>query len=167
MWPWCGADNFIRLRLQQLQLHLCLTYIVCPCPVNSIWSPLAWRQWWNHIGDDTALCGITSAMIRRQPDHLNCPSPYPFPPFNHFPFQSDPFRTVTMRPCLCYLPASTPGKADKSARVLWVAVQVPQYMVLRKASSDTTAETSNQFTDGGGSRHSTGLYTYETLSNKR
>ena len=59
-------------------------------PVSSIWSPLTRRRWWNHIGDDTALGGITSAMIRRQPDHLNCPSSYPFSPFSPFPFQSNP-----------------------------------------------------------------------------
>ena len=39
--------------------------------VNSIWSPLTRRRWWNHIGDDKALGGITTAMIRRQPDHFN------------------------------------------------------------------------------------------------
>ena len=48
-------------------------------------------------------------------------------------------------------------------------MQVPQYMVLRNTSSDTTAETRNvnQFIDEGGSRHSIGLYSYETVSNKR
>ena len=58
--------------------------------MSSIWSPLTRRRWWNHIGDDTALGGITSEMIRRQPDHLNCPSSYPFSPFSPFPFQSNP-----------------------------------------------------------------------------
>ena len=46
--------------------------------VNSIWSPLTRRRWWNGMGDDTAFCGITSTMIRCQPDHPNSPSPYPF-----------------------------------------------------------------------------------------
>ena len=58
--------------------------------VSSIWSPLTRRRWWNPIGDDTALGGITSAVIRRQPDHLNWPSSYPFSPFSPFPFQSNP-----------------------------------------------------------------------------
>ena len=42
-------------------------------------------------------------------------------------------------------------------------------MLLRNTSSDTTAETRNvnQFIDEGGSRHSIGLYSYETVSNKR
>ena len=74
-------------------------------PVSSIWSPLTRRRWWNHIGDDTALGGITSAMIRRQPDHLNCPSPCPFPPSNPFPFKSS------------LLPARSPRAA---ARQTWL-----------------------------------------------
>ena len=130
--------------------------------VNSIWSLLVRRRWWNHIGDDTVLCGIKSAMIRRQLDHLKCPSPYPFPPFNPFPFQSDLLRTVARRmralggrqamPCFqpcAALPASSPGKADKSVRVLLVGVQVPQFTVLRNTSSDTTA-TSSQTVVGRG-----------------
>ena len=115
--------------------------------VNSIWSPLTRRRWWNHIDDDTALCGITSAMIRRQPDHLTCPSPHPVTPSNSFAFQSDLLRTATRRMGeLCgrqanpALPASSPGIQERACFGLAAGVQVPQSMVLRNTSSDTTAE---------------------------
>ena len=95
--------------------------------VSSIWSPLTRRRWWNHIGDDTALGGITSAMIRRQPDHLNCPSSYPFSPFSPFPFQSNPLarlrgavpvRSTQVRPLpsLCCFGPSSPGKEDRPGK---------------------------------------------------
>jgi len=90
--------------------------------VSSIWSPLTRRRWWNHIGDDTALCGITSAMIRRQPDHLNCP--FPCPPFIPSPLKPTPLASPhpacpwamckqdkQVRPCLCYSASKQPRQA--------------------------------------------------------
>ena len=74
--------------------------------MSSIWSPLTRRRWWNHIGDDTALCGITSAMIRRQPDHLNCPSPYPFPLSSLPPSNPIPSRGCEANGVMCGRQAS-------------------------------------------------------------
>ena len=125
-------------------------------PVSSIWSPLTRRRWWNHIGDDTALGGITSAMIRRQPDHLNCPSSYPFSPFSPFPFQSNPLarlrgavpvwgtQTIRASKALLVLLCQQAAQASQTRARRWRVGQVPRSMVLRNTSSDTTPDTTSQ-----------------------
>ena len=130
--------------------------ISCLQPVSSIWSPLTRRRWWNHIGDDTALGGITSAMIRRQPDHLNCPSSYPFSPFSPFPFQSNPLarlrgavpvwdtQTTQAGKALLVLLCQQAAQASQTRARRWRVGQVPRSMVLRNTSSDTTPDTTSQ-----------------------
>ena len=124
--------------------------------VSSIWSPLTRRRGWNHIGDDTALCGITSAMMRRQPDHLNCPSSYPFSPFSPSPFQSNPLarlrgavpvwgtQTRQASKALLVLLCQQAAQASQTRARRWRVGQVPRSMVLRNTSSDTTPDTTSQ-----------------------
>ena len=66
-------------------------------------------------------------MIRRQPDHLNCPSTYPFFPSNPFPFKSSSLPTqpprVAARPAGLYSAADEQSPAGKSVLLCQKAAQ--------------------------------------------
>ena len=121
---------------------------------------------WNQIGDDTAPAGSPKMPI-----------PVSLPPFQSFPLsiRSPPHSCETnegagwqasnaLLPTLCCSASKQPRQGrQERARVVGWCTGPPVHGVTKHQ----LRHNSNQFTDGGGSRHSTGLYIYETVSNKR